>query len=51
MAKAVLVFTHIPKYKYILVDSILCVVMFVHTPYAQICAISTVDNRGPKKFV
>ena len=50
MATAVLVFTPIPKYKYILSNFIFCVAMFVSTPSAQICAQVLLINAasGPR---
>ena len=47
MARAVLIFTYIPKYKYILVKSILCVAIFVRTTYAQIFVQVRFINEAP----
>ncbi len=43
----VLIFTHIPTYKYKLVDHTLCMKLCLCTHYAHICAYALLINEGP----
>ncbi len=47
MLRVVLIFTHIPMYKYKLVDPTLCVKLFLRTHYAHICVYALLINEGP----
>ena len=46
MVRAVLKFTHVPKNKYKLINSIICVGMFLCTLYAHICAYARLINEA-----
>ncbi len=48
--RVVLIFTHIPTYKYKLVDPTLCVKLFLRTHYTHICVYALLINEGPGLF-